>query len=89
MPFPSKLQLVAFLVGLVCILQNVGQNFIARPLNRLIELAICREYYQRHDPTVIEPDGNITERFCKLQEVQTRLAVLNGAISMSALTVGI
>jgi hypothetical protein len=48
------------------------------PSLHLLELAYCRRYYSEHNPGLIDPVGNIPERFCKLQEIQEDLASMRG-----------
>jgi hypothetical protein len=43
-----------------------------------LELGVCRDYYKHVDPRMVAPDGDIAEKFCKLKEVQTRLARMKG-----------
>ncbi|KAF2665053.1 MFS general substrate transporter [Microthyrium microscopicum] len=38
---------------------------------RVYELAICRDYYREHDPSVIDPHGFIDEHLCKLKGIQS------------------
>jgi hypothetical protein len=65
---------------LVLGLQNMAVRLMNLPLNRVIELRYCQLYYQEHDPSVIDPSGNIPEQLCKLDRIQQRLAWLQGAI---------
>jgi len=58
------------------------------PLNRVIELRYCKEYYQQHDPSVIGPDGSVPEKLCKINEVQKKLAWLEGVIQTSMIVCG-
>ncbi|KAF5489527.1 MFS efflux pump atnC [Colletotrichum siamense] len=41
-------------------------------------MAVCRDYYMEHDPTVIgePPLSYVDESLCKLREIQTRMAYL-------------
>jgi hypothetical protein len=45
---------------------------------RMYELSICREYYGRADPSLIQPDGNVPEELCKITPVQSELAKFTG-----------
>jgi hypothetical protein len=55
------------------IMVGMGPMFV-----RMEELSICRPYYYKHDPTVIDSDGNIEESLCKVDEVQAELAFISG-----------
>jgi hypothetical protein len=50
------------------------------PLNRVIELRYCQQYYFQHDPAQIGPGGSIPERLCKLDSIQQKLAWMQGMI---------
>jgi hypothetical protein len=61
-------------------LQNMAVKLMNLPLNRVIELRYCQQYYFRHDPTQIGPGGSIAERLCKLDSIQQKLAWMQGMI---------
>src|ERR1700712_2394819 len=61
-------------------LQNMAIKLMNLPLNRLIELRYCQEYYTDHDSSVIGPDGNIPESLCKIDSIQQRLSLMQGMI---------
>lgn len=48
------------------------------PKTRMFEIAFCREYYLKTDPSKIDLDGNVAESFCKVADVQEKLALLKG-----------
>lgn len=47
-------------------------------LVRMEELSICRAYYYKHDPSLIDAHGNVEEEMCKVDEVQAELAFVSG-----------
>ena len=56
------------------------------PLTALLEQNLCREYYTKHDPSQIVPGGSLDERLCKLNAVQSELAVVRGwSLALNAL----
>lgn len=55
---------------------------LVAPLIKLFEQSLCITYYDVHDPTVIGPDGDISELLCKIQEIQAPLATIRGWKSM-------
>lgn len=50
------------------------------PKTRMFEMAFCREYYAKIDPGKIGDAGDVAERFCKVNEVQEKLALLKGLL---------
>lgn len=61
--------------------QSMAVRIMDLPLNKVIESRYCWDHYSKHNPTVIQPDGNIAEQHCKIDEVQRQLAWLQGTIS--------
>ncbi|KAI1283337.1 major facilitator superfamily domain-containing protein [Xylaria sp. FL0933] len=76
-----RLGLVPWLVGAIQLLATLGHWLNNVPLTRLLELNLCRAYYLAHDPSFVDPDGNVEERFCKLDSVQESLAFYLGLLS--------
>ncbi|KAI1151927.1 major facilitator superfamily domain-containing protein [Nemania diffusa] len=76
-----RLHLVPWLVGAIQLLATLGHWLNNVPLSRLLELNLCRAYYLAHDPSFVDPDGNVEERFCKLDDVQESLAFYLGLLS--------
>ncbi|KAB5525778.1 major facilitator superfamily domain-containing protein [Coniochaeta sp. 2T2.1] len=56
---------------------------------RLLELGVCREYQRRHDPSLVDDNGYVPEKLCKLAEIQQRLAHLRGYYSALDSVVGL
>jgi len=75
----SGVLLLFLLLGII----NLAIRLLNLPLNRIIEWRYCKEFYQQHDPSVIGPDGSIPEELCKINEVQKKLAWLQGVIETS------
>lgn len=44
------------------------------PKLRMLELSLCREYYEKQDPSVIDGHGNVPEDLCKLPGIHSSLA---------------
>ncbi|KAF2756243.1 hypothetical protein EJ05DRAFT_95028 [Pseudovirgaria hyperparasitica] len=57
---------------------NFAQGLYTLPLNKIIEQRLCREYYQEYDPSHVQADGTIDESMCKISQIQSRLATLQG-----------
>ncbi len=51
------------------------------PKLRMLELAVCRDFYAAHDPSVIDNNGNVAEQRCKIPEIQSALAKLRGIMA--------
>lgn len=69
---------VPFVCGLFCLVADLGGSLTDTPELRLLELAVCRDYYRVHDPGVIgpPPGRTIDEKLCKLEIIQSDLAYL-------------
>lgn len=74
----STICILLLLLGL----QIMAVRIVSLPLNRMIELRYCWEYYTRYDPSKIEIGGKIPEKLCKIDIVQQRLAWMHGSIEM-------
>ena len=70
------------------IVMALGQALCNAPLLRIIELNLCRSYYQSHNPRVIAPDGDMDERLCKVFSIQKDLATINAYSIVSSALVG-
>ena len=64
--------------GALLVVISLSQTLCKTPLLRIIELNICRSYYQTYRPDVIHPDGFVDEKWCKIMPVQQQLASING-----------
>lgn len=73
---------------LLLILVHLSTVLYTLPLNRVIELRLCQEHYSRHDPTAVRPDGSVPEALCKIDDVQRRLAWLQGIMETTAVVCG-
>lgn len=83
-----RLRLAPWLCALLSLVQSFGANLIIIPLNRLVEINLCREYYLQHDPSVLGPSGDIEESLCKEKSIQVKLAWIIGLISTLGLVCG-
>lgn len=73
---------------LLLILVHLSAVLYTLPLNRVIELRLCQEHYERHDSGLIPQDGAIPEKLCKINEVQRRLAWLQGVMETTMVVCG-
>ena len=60
------------------ILLNGGNTVQEAPKTRLFESIFCSNFYREHDPSFIGEDGIVPERFCKIEPVQSDVAMLKG-----------
>ncbi|KZL65984.1 major facilitator superfamily transporter [Colletotrichum tofieldiae] len=70
---------IGALLALV-LLVNLAASLYQLPLSRVIERRLCREHYVVADPSVIDEDGNVEERLCKIDGVQKGLAWIQGTM---------
>ena len=70
------------------ILVHLSAVLYTLPVNRVIELRLCQEHYELHDPSVIPAYGVIPEKLCKIDEVQRRLAWLQGIMETTLVVCG-
>ncbi|KAG8533886.1 uncharacterized protein KY384_001627, partial [Bacidia gigantensis] len=68
------------LCTLLILIADIGGSMLVAPDVRVLELSLCRQYYKRHDPTVIGPPpfALVEERLCKIADIQGPLAELRG-----------
>lgn len=71
------------------ILVHMSAVLYTLPLNRVIELRLCKEHYELHNPEVIPEDGAMPEKLCKIDEVQQRLAWLQGIMETTMVVCGV
>lgn len=73
---------------ILALLSNLGARLIQLPLLRTSELGLCRRYYAAHDPSLIDSDGNVEERFCKIGPVQQKVAYMMGILQITSTICG-
>jgi hypothetical protein len=76
--FKRAISVILILLGL----QMFGVRLMHLPLSRVIELRYCQEYYNIHDPSLIDHNGNIAEQLCKVDTIQQQLAWLQGVLDI-------
>ena len=62
------------------LLVNLAMSLHQLPLNRVIERRLCSEHYAATDPSVIDPDGRVDERLCKIDVIQKSLGSIQGVM---------
>ena len=72
-----QFQATLFCAALVVTI-DMAAYLTAAPQLRLFESIICLDYYAKNDPGVVDGNGDIPEKYCKVDAVQEELAMLNG-----------
>jgi hypothetical protein len=67
--------------SVVLFLLQLGRAVLGAPSPRLLEMAVCRQYFESHDPKGIPPDGNMRKSICKGPETQRTFVFMLSAIS--------
>lgn len=62
------------------VLVNLSMSLYQLPLNRLIERRLCGDYYGSTDPSLIQLDGSIDEKLCKVAEIEKSLGRIQGVM---------
>lgn len=79
---------VVYLYGLFLLISTFGDNIKIGPEVRIYELLVCRHYLLEHDPSKVDENGNVEEKYCKLDVIQGELSVLRGWVFSWLLLVG-
>jgi hypothetical protein len=67
------------------LLVNLSTVLYTLPLNRVIELRLCQDYYARSNPPHAAP---IPEKLCKIDDIQRQLAWLQGIMETTLVVCG-
>lgn len=75
----SSIQFRATLLCFVIIVTvDMAAYLTSAPQVRLFESIVCLDYYRANDPGIIGRDGSVPEEYCKIDSVQSEIAMLNG-----------
>ncbi|KAF5576061.1 hypothetical protein FPANT_11115 [Fusarium pseudoanthophilum] len=69
---------VVLLCIVLAVISDVGESLYAAPRVRLFESVACTRHYLRHDPSLVDRDGSVPERLCKIDPVQDKVASVVG-----------
>ncbi|KID85821.1 MFS transporter [Metarhizium guizhouense ARSEF 977] len=71
---------IVLLLLLYTIFLDLGFYLMDPAQTRILERIYCREYYEKHDPSLIGSDGRggVGEKWCKVSWVQGEVAMLKG-----------
>jgi len=75
---------IVLLLSLNILCLATGGSLSIVPVTRILEGILCHGYYDG----LREQDGSIDERLCKIDEIQSKLAYLNGILSMIEAIIG-
>jgi hypothetical protein len=62
----------------IAIIADIGEYLFLAPQVRLFESVICTDYYLREDHSLVGRDGSVLEKFCKVDPVQDKVAMILG-----------
>lgn len=66
---------------------NFTWYFLEVPTVRLLEYAVCQQYYRSHPQGIGMLHEEVGERFCKVEAIQAKVATLTGGkISLDAMS---
>ncbi|KAF2671368.1 MFS general substrate transporter [Microthyrium microscopicum] len=71
-----------YIISMFALIIDISFGMMITPMSRLLELGVCRNFYAIHDPSVIQPGGDVLEQLCKIAPVQSKLAEINGILGM-------
>ncbi|KAM0349700.1 hypothetical protein ACHAPU_003529 [Fusarium lateritium] len=69
---------VVLLCIFLAVVSDVGESLYAAPRVRLFESVACTRHYLRHDPSLVDRDGSVPERLCKIDSIQDKVASVVG-----------
>ncbi|KAI9693456.1 MAG: hypothetical protein M1820_009249 [Bogoriella megaspora] len=75
---PVNHNTVALMLVLATIILGAGDLLTQSPQTRIFEAIICRRYFKKHDPSVIGQNDWVPERLCKIEPVESGVALLIG-----------
>lgn len=69
---------VILLTSTILLFLTLGTFLQLAPFARIYESIICSDYYRAHDPSVIDGNGKVDERLCKIAPIQAELVTVQG-----------
>jgi len=73
---------VVWLISIFIFIIDFGENLRIIPELRLLESALCRRYYLEHDNSLVDHNGDVDEKYCKIDVLQAELMMLRGWLSL-------
>lgn len=67
---------LAYISGMFVFVLEFSTFFGEASRLRLLEAAICQRYHVKENPSLIQPDGDVPEMYCKLDPIQVELALI-------------
>lgn len=84
---PTKTRRIYSLI-LLLVLVHLANVLYTLPINRVIEMRLCREHYAADPTTPIKPRESIPEKMCKIDDIQRNLAWLQGVMETTLVVCG-
>jgi len=85
-PEPATLRLgstrVVVFIAIIVFCVSIAGDLVSIPIVRVIEDAVCKDYYRSHDGQFLLTHGEIDEKLCKQDEIQSELAYIMGVQEM-------
>lgn len=72
-----------YLIALFIFLNDLGSGLRVAPEVEMLEVLVCRKYFQTHDRKVFAQNGKVAEHFCEVDAVQSQLVNLRGWLSLT------
>ncbi|MCJ1463419.1 hypothetical protein MMC07_002026 [Pseudocyphellaria aurata] len=72
-----RIYVLTIVLSLVFLLE-IGGTITIAPSLRILESILCRNYYREFNPSRIGKNGEVEEKYCKIDEVQGLMVYLNG-----------
>lgn len=69
-PSRNRIRSAPWVCLIIALFSNLASRSIQLPLLRICELGVYRKHYAALDPSLIDQEGNMEERLCKLDSIQ-------------------
>lgn len=80
---------IVYIAGVFVLIIDLGAAVSPPATLRMLEAAVCRRFYATEDPGIMDVDEDIPESYCKLDPIQSELALVNGGIVACQSIIGI
>lgn len=83
-PSPSPYSYTVVLIFGLVLIAGFSSSLLNAPEVRLLEMAVCRDYYRVNDPSLIGPPplSYVDEQLCKVDSIQADLAYIMATRSL-------
>ncbi|KAF2839659.1 major facilitator superfamily MFS-1, partial [Patellaria atrata CBS 101060] len=70
--------IACILLMVIVVTVVAGGQLVDPAMTRVFESIYCKQYYEKHDPSKIGRNGQVSEEYCKISKVQGNVALLQG-----------